>query len=528
MKTLYLNGNIITMENEIYIDAVLTENGKIIEIGKEALLYKDSNDVKLFDLKGKTLLPGFIDAHSHFTAVANSFLQVSLDDCISFEEIGRRIQKFISDNNIKQGEWVLAKGYDNNQLKEKSHPKKNILDIYCKNNPLIIQHKSGHMGVLNSRGIEKLGLNLNTPSIDGGFIEVINNELTGYMEENSYLYYLKQIPMTDIKLLLEACNKAQYIYSSFGITTVQEGMMNDLQLPLYKKLLKNNQLYLDIVGYIGIDEIDKFLNTFKNSRREYYNHFKIGGIKIFLDGSPQGKTAWLRKPYKNEKEYCGYPTMEDSEVYDCIKYAYDNNLQILAHCNGDMAVNQYLEQIMKLENEQNNIKNIRPVMIHAQLLGIDQIDILKECSVIPSFFVAHTYYWGDTHIKNLGYDRAKNISPVKSAIEKGVDKFTFHQDSPVIEPNMMETIWCAVNRKTKSGEILGQEQCISVFEALKAVTINSAYQYFEEDIKGSIKVGKNADFVILSDNPLECDKDKIGNIDVLYTIKSDKIIYKKS
>lgn len=527
MKKLYLNGDIVTMGDKLYTNAVLTCDGKISKIGDEALKHKNDDDVTIIDLECKTMLPAFIDAHSHFSAVANSFLQVPLDECISFDEIKSRISDFIKNNNIKPNQWIIGCGYDNNQLQEKKHPTKDVLDEVSPNNPLMIQHKSGHMGVLNSLGLKELGITVDTPSIDGGLIQVVDGKLTGYMEENSYLYYLKQIPMTNINDLSNACTKAQKKYASYGITTIQEGMMIDLQIPLYDYLVNNNNLFLDVVGYVGIDTIDKYIDKFSKSKRKYNNHFKIGGVKIFLDGSPQGRTAWMRKPYHNETEYCGYGTMKDEQVYNAINYAFNNNLQILAHCNGDRASEQYLEQISKLESENKDISKIRPVMVHAQLLGIDQIDKLKDCGVIPSFFVAHTYHWGDIHIQNFGFERAKNISPVKSAIDKGVEYYTFHQDSPVIEPNMLETIWCAVNRVTKNGVKLGEHQCISVLDALKGITINAAYQYFEEDSKGSIEVGKNADFVILSDNPLKYDKEKIKDIDVLCTIKSDDIIYKK-
>ena len=210
-------------------------------------------------------------------------------------------------------------------------------------------------------------------------------------------------------------------------------------------------------------------------------------------------------------------------LYKYIKRAIDEDKQILAHCNGDAAAEQYLKVYEKLKCD----KDIRPVMIHAQMLRADQLPRLKKVGMIPSFFVAHVYHWGDTHIKNLGLERASQISLAKSALENKI-LFTFHQDSPVIEPNMLETIWCAVNRKTKNGVILGENQRISPIDALKAVTINAAYQYFEEDIKGSIETGKQADFVILNENPIEVEPDKIKDIIVLETIKNGEVIYKKS
>ena len=185
--------------------------------------------------------------------------------------------------------------------------------------------------------------------------------------------------------------------------------------------------------------------VFEDHKRKYKNNFKIGGYKIFLDGSPQGRTAWMRTPYIDDINYYGYSTMEDNSVYEAIKMAMDDDLQILAHCNGDMAAEQYIEAIEKIGKD---VKKIRPVIIHAQLIGIDQLEKVKEFGLIPSYFVAHTYYWGDIHIENFGLERARKISPAKSTLEKNI-LFTFHQDSPIIEPNMFETIMCAVERKTK-------------------------------------------------------------------------------
>ena len=206
-------------------------------------------------------------------------------------------------------------------------------------------------------------------------------------------------------------------------------------------------------------------------------------------------------------------------VEEILENSKESNLQILAHCNGDKAAEQYI----------NAIKNIsglkRPVMIHAQILGLDQLPDVKKYNIIPSFFISHIYYFGDIHIKNLGIKRAEHISPAGSSLKHNI-LFTFHQDTPVIEPDMFETIWCAVNRKTKEGKVLGENEKISVLEAIKAVTINVAYQYGEENIKGSLKVGKNANMIIINKNPLKIDKDEIKDIKILETIKDGKNIWK--
>ena len=201
-------------------------------------------------------------------------------------------------------------------------------------------------------------------------------------------------------------------------------------------------------------------------------------------------------------------------------------MQILVHCNGDRACQQYIDMYRIAKEETASTNDIRPVIIHAQLLGEDQLDEVKELNMIPSFFVAHVYHWGDIHIKNFGMQRASKISLLKSAEDKGIT-FTLHQDAPVIEPNMLETIWVAVTRTTKNGVSLGEEERIEPLEALKAVTKNAAYQYFEEDTKGTIREGKLADLTILDKNPLKVDYEAIKDIQVIETIKEGETIFKR-
>lgn len=215
-----------------------------------------------------------------------------------------------------------------------------------------------------------------------------------------------------------------------------------------------------------------------------------------------------------KKNISGYPARTDKEIIESIKICLKEGASLLAHCNGDEAAEQFIRCAEKFDKE--DIKKIRPVMIHAQTVREDQLKRMKSLNIIPSFFVSHTYYWGDVHIKNLGWERAKNISPLKSAEKLGIN-YTLHQDTPVLQPNILDSIWCAVNRITKEGVIIGNEQKIDIYSALKSVTINGAYQYGEEKIKGSIKEGKIANLIILDKNPLKVNKEEIKNIKVVKT-----------
>ena len=475
-------------------------------------------------------MPSFIDCHSHFTAVANSFLQLSLKNCTNIEEIQNQLLKFKNENKIPSGNWIIANGYDNNRLTDKRHITKNEIDKVLPDNPVVIKNQSEHNGIMNSLALQKLNITENTKAPEGGKIEKINNELTGYLEENAFIDNLKKVPMPSIKKFKDAFKKAEKKYASYGITTVQEGFMTKELLEIYKEIFNKNELKLDFVAYVDKNIIDEVETAFLENIREYKNNLRIGGIKIFLDGSPQARTAWMREPYllenyngegkKEDISYCGYGTMSDAEVKEAIDLAGDKKMQILVHCNGDRAAQQYIDAV---KNMTEQIQEVRPVLIHGQLIGLDQLDEIKKLGIIPSYFISHVFYWGDVHIKNFGIKRAENISPAKSTLDKKII-FTFHQDSPVIEPNMLETIWCAVNRQTKDGITLGEKEKIDVLDAIKAVTINAAYQYFEENEKGSIKEGKIADLIILDENPFEAKE--IKNIRVHETIKNGETIYR--
>lgn len=513
MKKIYINGDFITLEND-NIEALATENDKIIKTGSKAEILEvaDAN-TEIIDLKGNTLMPSFIDAHSHIFALAKSLMQISIDGLTSIEEIKNCLDKYKKEN-ITDG-WIIVNGYDNNILKNREHITKQELDEIFPDTPVIIENKSRHNGIANSKALEELNITKTTPDSEGGRILFD----TGLLEENAFIDSLKKIPLPKIEEIMNAFKEAQETYASHGITMAQEGVITNELAKIYKLLADKHEIFLDIVAYMDYKNVDEIKKEYSEFINKYNNNFKIGGIKIFLDGSPQAKTAWLREAYINEPEYYGYRIMKDEDVEELLENSKESNLQILAHCNGDKAAEQYINAIKKV----SGLK--RPVMIHAQLLGLDQLPDVKKYNIIPSFFISHIYYFGDIHIKNLGMKRAEHISPAGSSLKKNI-LFTFHQDTPVIEPDMFETIWCAVNRTTRDGKVLGEDEKISVLEAIKTVTTNAAYQYGEEEIKGSLKAGKNADFIIVDKNPLKVAKDELRNIKILETIKDGKVIWK--
>lgn len=523
---IFYNGDIVTMEEDaLYAEAVLVQDGKIAKIGSKDALCALDESAALIDLQGQALLPGFIDPHGHFSGCASAMLQVPLEECASLDDVVAAIKRYISNNQIAPGTWIVAKGYDHNTMKEKQHPKKNILDQAAPDNPVLCSHKSGHTGCLNSKAMEALGITADTLAPEGGVIEVIDGDVTGYMEETAFLAYQKQTPMSSMEDLMKAFVAVQERYASYGITTIQEGMIVNEMKDLYAYMRNTGMLKLDVVGYLDIGGNDALKESFSDCMGKYHHHMKIGGYKIFLDGSPQAQTAWMRTIYpKGENGYCGYPVYQNEKVVEMCKKALQENVQVLAHCNGDAAAQQYMDCYKQAKEALGASNDIRPVMVHAQLLGRDQLPMVKELGIIPTFFIAHVWHWGMVHVDTFGKERAQYISPANSALKEGI-KFTFHQDPPVIEPDMMETVWCAVNRVMKNGEVLGEGEKLSVLEALKAITIHGAYQYFEEDSKGSIKEGKVADLVILEKNPLKVSTMELKEIKVMQTFKDGEAVF---
>ena len=338
-KTLYTNGAILTMGAPGRASSVLVEDGVIRALDADRAFLTDTEVV---DLRGRTMLPAFLDSHGHLSAVANGLLQVDLSGCTGFEAIRAQIAGHIAREKIPAGQWVLAQGYDHTALREGKHPTLAVLDAAAPANPLMLQHRSGHMGVVNSLGLWRLGITADTPDLPGGKIGKEDGKLTGYLEENAFLHYQKQADALDLAALLRAFEWAQDVYLCRGITTIQEGMLPEQLVPVYRELCRQDLLKADVVGYADAAAGPKIREELKDHVGQYRDSFRLGGYKLFLDGSPQGRTAWMRRPYAGETAYRGYPTLTDGQVEAYLRQGAADGMQVLAHCNGDAAAEQFL------------------------------------------------------------------------------------------------------------------------------------------------------------------------------------------
>jgi predicted amidohydrolase YtcJ len=539
--TIYFNGNVITLDsNELMAEAVAVKDGKILAVGdNETMMSLSNQDTHQVDLKGKTMLPGFVDGHSHLSGVAIQAVTANLlpppdGPGQNIAMLQRTLRDFMATSEmVKQHSVVIGFNYDDSQLEEGRHPNRHELDAVSTEMPIMITHQSGHIGVYNSKALEMFGINAESDDPSGGIIqrEAGSKEPNGVLEENAHFALLyKIIPPFTVKENVAAMKAAEMQYLSNGFTTIQDGKTDPTTLGLMAQYAADGGFTADVVVYADVAGMtDHTILNGPLHSGEYVNRFRIGGVKLTFDGSPQGKTAWFTKPYLvapsgQDASYSGYPAFTDAEALKWYLMAYENNWQMLTHTNGDAAI----DQLIKIANQTAKAfpgKDRRTVMIHGQFLREDQIAAIDDLGIFPSLYPMHTFYWGDWHRDSVaGPERAENISPTGWLIDRGV-KFSIHSDAPVTFPNSMRILDSAVNRTTRSGAVLGKAQRLRPMDALKAMTIWSAYQHFEESSKGSLEVGKLADMVVLDENPLTVDPVKISAIKVVQTIKEGVSVY---
>jgi hypothetical protein len=395
---------------------------------------------------------------------------------------------------------------------------------------VIIIHQSGHLGVANSKALEIAGVTAETKNPNGGVFRRRegSQEPNGVLEEYAFFFLVSKLASNFDNDINDALvEEGAKLVASFGYTTAQEGRAMGSGLEAMKRVADSGKLAIDLVAYPDVLEIDDV-----KPAMSYTNHYRVGGVKLTIDGSPQGKTAWLTEPYfvapeGQPKDYQGYAAIDEKTTNEAVEKAFANGWQILVHANGDAASDGLINAVRLARQKYSNVDN-RPVLIHGQVLREDQVEQLKELGIFPSLFPMHTFYWGDWHRESvLGPERAENISPTGWVLERGM-MFGSHHDAPVALPDSMRVLSATVTRTSRSGRVLGPEHRVPVATALKALTIWPAWQHFEEDSKGTIEVGKLADFVILSDNPMKVPEDQLDDLKVLETIKEGKSIYRRS
>lgn len=538
--TVFTGGPILTIDDAMpTAEAVAVRNGVIVAVGSlDAARAAAGRGARTVNLDGRTLLPGFFDPHGHVSMVGLQARYANLlpapdgqgDDIPALQRITRDWMN-AHEQLVRDTRLVIGFGYDDSQLKEHRHPTRIELDAISDSVPILFMHQSGHLGVANSAALAAAGVTASTPDPDGGAFrrEDGSQQPNGVMEETALFTVMGALfTRLDLQANLEMIREGARFYSSFGYTTAQDGRSSTDTCRMMAMLAERGELPIDILSFPDILTSTDVMAT-PLYRKNYVGKYRIGGVKLTIDGSPQGKTAWLSQPYYippqgKPASYRGYPAVTEQQALDAVELAFKNDWQIEVHANGDAAIDLLIGAVRDATNR-HGAKDRRPVLIHGQTVRMDQLDELKTLGIVPSLFPMHTFYWGDYHRDSvLGPRRAEFISPCASVVRRGM-RFTSHHDAPVANPDAMRVLSATVTRRTRSGDILGPDECVPVDIALKAMTLWAAWQHYEDDRKGSLAVGKLADMTILDADPMTIDRDKLANIKVTSTWKEGREVW---
>lgn len=537
--TIYVGGSILTMSGEqpTYVEALAVKDGKIVYAGgREGALNIQSDSTMVKDLAGKALLPGFLDGHSHYI---NSLLVAN--QCKLYAppsgpgkdvpSIIAELKNFAADREIPPGEMIMGYGYDDTVMPTGRLLNRDDLDEAFPDHPVRVEHVSMHGAVLNSLALKKYGISAETQTPPGGVIvrKPGTQEPWGLIMETAFLTVLEQSEPMTAQQEIDWTRAGQMLYAEAGITTAHEGASHLPQFQTMKRASDAGANIIDVVAYPFVTEVDKVLAELPVSEwGKYNNHFKVGGVKITLDGSPQGRTAFFTTPYLTggpggEENWKGEPTFPQDLANQMVKKVYDLEVPLLLHCNGDAAIDAFLEAY-EFARAGDYSRPWNVTTIHTQFIRKDQIPKFVKYNVRPSFYTLHTFYFADAHIKNRGPKQTAYISPMRDAIDAGL-RPSNHTDFVVAPLDQMTMLWSAVNRVSRAGSQVGPDQRVTPFEGLKCMTHWAAEQYDELDTKGTLEVGKLADLVILDMDPMKVDPMSIKDIKILETIKEGITIY---
>jgi len=539
------NGSVLTLDNKSTNGGSLTVyKGRITGIWSEHIPPEESimrtENAKEIDLNGATILPGFIDTHNHLLMYSQYKKQVECTSPLhkSIADLQKSIAAATEEKG--KGEWILGYGYDDTLLEEKRHPTKDDLDAISTDHPIFIRHISGHLAVTNSVALKIAKLTKDTPKPDGGHLgKDEHGELTGVLYEPGAMdLVFEHVPVPSTDELVQLIRDAVVDYTSQGITTNTDAGVGlylmerefDAHIKAVQEQANPMKMRYMILNHLltndgpfsqyTADELDKEIQEKTNGKA------KLDSAKLFQDGSIQGLTGALRKPYYCDDNLYGDLIFLQEQLNNYVLDFHERGFRVATHGNGDRAIGSVIEAYeFAIKNGEK--RDHRHRIEHVQTASKEDLEKMDSLDIAASFFINHVYYWGDRHRDIfLGPDRAERMNPLKDAMELDM-LYTLHSDCPITPISPLFSVWAAVNRVTRNGEVLGESQKIDVETALKSMTIYGAQLNFEEDEVGSIEVGKAADFVVLKENPLTVDPMHIKDIKVLMTIVDGEVVYKE-
>ncbi|MEZ4605713.1 MAG: amidohydrolase [Deinococcales bacterium] len=529
MKRVFINGNVITMvEGGARVQAIGSSGEVISILGTNEEVLAWAQDAEIIDLKGAIVIPGLIDSHSHISAGAlwSASANCSTVTCSSIADVQHTL-KAVADNTTK-GDWVQGFGYDDTGLKDMRHLNRRDLDSVSTEHPIFVSHISGHLAYLNSLALELADINADTPNPAGGtIVKDETGEPTGLLLETAGFLARAKLPLPSREAFEEMVINMIAHYNRHGLTSTHDGAIGMAKgsdfMGICRELEKAHKLNIRIYGDL-LPDMHAGADKLGMAKGFGSNYIRAGAVKYFQDGSIQGLTGALLDDYHNKAGWRGELIYPQTELEEKFLYHQQNGDQIVVHGNGDAAIESIITALEKAQAAHPR-EDCRHMLIHCQMAHDDHIERMKALGIVPSYFVNHVYYWGDRHKRLfIGPERASRIDPLGSSLRKGL-LFSIHTDYPVTPIDPIHNMHIAVNRITREGQLLGEDERISALEALKTYTTHAAWCSFEEDRKGSLEVGKLADMTVLSEDILAVAPETIKDIKVLRTVVGGRSVY---
>ena len=535
---LYHGGTILTVDSDFSeAEAIVFKDDKIVATGDLKSMKKEyGKSAELVDLKGKAMLPGFVDPHSHtltFAPVRFITENLGITTFPKTEDALKHLKKVASER--EKGKWILGSSWDPSVQEGVSELTIKELDAISDEHPIFILNTSGHLAYVNSLALAAAGIDENTPNPPGSeYVKDENGKLTGVVKNNVAYFPIwlanpeaSQLDMTEA--LISLLNE----FNKYGVTTTSEfGLGNTTQGPGDWQLLlaasQRDDFSARVMAYPFYTFEDKW-NEAGTKMYEGNDLAKIVGYKFISDGSNQGYTGLQREPYFDPEQEgnLGVAYMSVEEMYRQAKFRAEQGWHMALHGNGDAGIDNILTVMQMLKDDGIDVAKLRPRIEHCSILHDDQIEKMKELGVSASFLIGHVHYWGTTmRDKVFGPEKVQLLDRCASVEKAGIN-YSVQSDFAVTEPNMLKLAEIAVTRKTfkEPDYVLNPDERISVESAIRAITINAAWQMMVEDIVGSLEAGKYADYVILENDPRKVEPSKISEIKVLETWLNGKKVY---
>ena len=545
MMKAYVNGKIYTMNNDEVVEAMVVENTKITKVGntKEILEYIDEKvenvkNIEVIDLEQRCVLPGFNDSHLHGLLSAQKLVQIDLSQAKSIDDLVN-ISKEQMPKDLKEGEWIIGRGWNQDYFDVKEFPTKKDLDRISTSNPICLIRACIHICSVNSKALEIINLDKdNLPQLSDGKIYVDENgEPNGVFAESALTYVYDNFPVVEIDDIKKLITTLAKRLNSQGITSIQSDDFTALNnvdyktiMQAYQELAQDNKLNLKVYQQCLFPKIETFQEFLDAGYRtkDTFNNYRIGPLKLLLDGSLGARTAYLEGTYNDDPHAEGIRAYDEAELYEYGKLAQQNNIQMAIHGIGDGAINQILDMYSKLRiNMPRN--DHRHGIVHCQITEKKAIDkIIEEKAVI---YAQPIFLHYDIQIVDdrVGKEKGSTSYAFKTLMDNGVS-VSLGTDSPVEDTNPFDNIYCGVTRKNLNNNMSegwNMHEALTLKDAIKGYTYEGAFQSFEEDIKGTLEVNKQADFIVLDKDIFNIDIEDIRSINVLKTVVDGRLVYSK-